>query len=235
MGVACQVSEEALERIGVKPEKIDAILITHEHADHIKGVEAFANKYNIEVYAHTLAWKALSPKLSRAKVKRSISFELEDFFIKDVTVSPFKLSHDSIFCIGYSFYCAGCKISMATDLGAISADALDKLKNSDIVLLESNHCVNMLKSGNYPQRLKYRILSSKGHLSNDSASKICVELALSGVKQIILGHLSEENNTPALAYKTTIERLAENGFKANKDIFVEVALQDEISPMFEIS
>ena len=225
--------EAKLITLGVNPSKIDGILITHEHSDHIKSVEKLSKKYHIPVYAHMLEWQCLNLKMNILPALQK-TFDDSDFYVGDMTISSFKLSHDANLCLGYSVFCGGAKFSIATDLGICPQSVVEKLKGSDVVLLEANHDENLLANNQrYPIVLKKRILSNKGHLSNTASAQVIYQL-VGGTSQIILGHLSEENNAPSLAYNTIKSFLAEKGIEEGKHIFIDVASQHNISNIFEI-
>ena len=162
-------------------------------------------------------------------------FSSSDFFIKDITVSCFVLPHDSHFCVGYSLYFGGRKVSYATDLGFVSDSTLKSLAGSDILFLESNHDENLLlQNPKYPAKTKKRILGDHGHLSNASCAKTIAQLVPTGVKQVVLSHLSEENNTPILAYTTIKNYLKSKGIEEGKNVCVDVAYQNKVGTVFTL-
>lgn len=208
------------------------ILVTHSHIDHARGILAFVKKYKAIVHA---SGKTAMEIFTKYKVPLSAicSFENEEFFAGSFTVTPFEVSHD-VACVGYTVSHNGKKMSYATDLGKISQKVVNNLKDSDLVVLEANHDEDMLYSNpNYPLVLKNRISSDKGHLCNAVTARVAVELANNGVKQIILAHLSEENNIPELAFSCVRDALTENGISENA-VNIEVALQDRMSGLFDI-
>ena len=233
IGVSCKSAEQRLRVIGVNPKDLNGILITHEHADHIGGLKLFANKYDIPVYAHNLAWGEINKRAGSFKTERD--FFDTDFFINDITVSPFKVQHDSAYCVGFSLYSEQKKISVVTDLGVITKEIIEKIAHSDIVMIEANHDENMLiNNPNYSLALKQRILSSKGHLSNKTSAQAIIELASTNVRQFVLAHLSEHNNTPALSYSCVAEALKSHGIIEGKDVFVDVASQHKVGTLFSV-
>ena len=158
------------------------------------------------------------------------------FTISDIKVDFFEVPHDSEFCFGYTFSQGGAKISLATDLGRVDAAILAAMMGSQIVMLESNHDVSKLAANvKYPLILKRRISGSRGHLSNTAASLAAYELARAGVGQIILAHLSEQNNSPTLAYSFVRDFLTRKGLTEGVDIFIDVAAQHQIGRLFEIN
>ena len=233
-GLPLNEIETKLSILGVLPASINGILITHEHIDHIKSVSKLSKKYNIPIYVHQKEIVALNLKDKSFYTANIKYFNDDDFYIGDLTICSFKLSHDANLCLGYSVYCDGAKFSIATDLGYCPKNVIENLKNSNVVLLEANHDENLLLNNpKYPAMLKKRILSSKGHLSNKACADVICQL-VGGTNQIILGHLSEENNSPSLAYNSIKTFLAEKGIIEGKHIFIDVASQNKISNIFEI-
>lgn len=156
------------------------------------------------------------------------------FFLGQLAVFPYAVSHDAADPVGFSFYHQGIKFSQATDLGYMTADVLEAIKGSDLLLLESNHDVAMLNAGRYPFALKRRILSNKGHLSNDAAALACVRLYALGVRRFILGHLSGENNFEELAYQTCAQALLDAGVQLGEDAELYLAHRDRPTALFTV-
>lgn len=235
IGLSCKETEKRLALLGVSGDQIDAILITHEHSDHIKGLDVFASKFKTNVYAHVDGWPAISSKIYRLEAKQKWSFSECPFTIKDISITAFKVPHDSSCCVGYSFVSGNHKISIATDLGKIDNNVLKQLSNSQLVYLESNHNIEMLKNNpNYTTMLKNRIFSSRGHLSNLDSAKAISYLAQNGVKQVVLSHLSKENNRPDLAYNEVCNYLKNLGIQEGINIKIDVATT-EPGKIFKIS
>ncbi len=226
---------EAICSIGEKPSEIDAILVSHEHGDHIKGAGILSRKFNLPIYASEGTWRGMEsvigPVLERNKVVFS---SFAPFQIGDITVTPFPIPHDANEPVGYSFCASGKKVTVATDIGHISMGLLSNFLDSDLVLLESNHDEEMLKIGPYPWPLKKRIASEQGHLSNEAAGEVVAYLAQKGTKRFLLGHLSKENNFPELAYQTVCNALYEKCLQAGSDVAVDVALRDHVGRVIEL-
>lgn len=222
-GVSAKRLENGLKQISVDPSEIDAIFVTHEHNDHIKGLRVFATRYNIPVYAHELVLKTL--KASGVITEKIQALPISEAMeIKGCEIKPFELSHDSSACVGYRFNLTDSKaISVCTDTGYVTESAKSVMKGSDLVFLESNHEVTMLQNGFYTYQLKKRILSNVGHLSNYTCGEYAVELAKTGTTRFVLAHLSQDNNTPDIARQTTLCALLEAGLKENVDFRLSVS------------
>lgn len=234
-GVSGKTIEASLKNIGHEAHAISAIMVTHEHSDHIRGIGVLSRKHNIPVYANKNTWAAMKDAVGEIKEENIRVFETNKHFeIGDIGVKAFDIPHDAVEPVGYSFCINGKKVTSATDIGHINSDLIENLKNSDILLLESNHDVEMVKSSRYPYFLKQRILGDNGHLSNESAGSLLCELIEYGVDKVLLGHLSKENNFPELCYQAVANVLATNKIKIGKDIKVEVARRDCSSTMYAV-
>ncbi len=223
-GVSAKKIHMSLHSIGVNPETLNAIFITHEHSDHINGLRVFASKYRIKVYATEGTLNALEQSGSlrgdfNADVISPDGNDAGALFVK-----AFKTSHDAAESCGYTVDTPdGRKISVATDLGIMTDAVRNAVSGSDLILLESNHDVTMLENGPYPYPLKKRILGAKGHLSNDVCAEEAVKFIKSGTTRLVLGHLSKKNNFPELAYQTTYSALSEAGAAENTDYILKIA------------
>lgn len=226
--------EKALQSINKNPNEIDGIFVTHEHIDHIKGVGVLSRRYDIPIYANELTWKSMFKNIGKIKEENiKIIYKKQGITIKDMDIFNYSISHDAIDPVGYSIYSGEKKVCIATDLGYFSKEVKENTKNADVVLLESNHDVEMLKFGSYPYSLKKRILSNLGHLSNDDCGKAVVSMTQNNCKNIILGHLSKTNNYPDLAYETVVSVLRDNNIKLNKDINISMAKRNMPSNYIE--
>lgn len=223
-GVSCKRVSEALQGLGQAPEDIAGVLITHEHSDHIKGVSVLCRKYGIPVYANapTAAHMDLAKK---EQVEFCIFENGEPFSIGDVEITPFETPHDAASPVGYRFAFPkeGKSIGLATDMGCVTQTVHKNLMGCDLAFIESNHDRNMLLNGSYPYALKRRILSDRGHLCNDDCGILARDLIRSGTRQLILGHLSQENNLPDIAYLTSRHVLERSGMVERKDYQLTVA------------
>lgn len=217
---------ESLAEIDMHIDDIDALLLTHEHIDHIRGAGVIARKYKLPVYATEGTLAAMD--VGEIPNKTVISPDA-DFEIGDIGVVPFSIPHDAAQPVGYSFFSDGQKHTVATDIGHMNDYLLEHLRGSSSILLESNHDVDMLRMGSYPFPLKQRILSGTGHLSNDDAARTLCTLVQDGTEHIMLGHLSNENNTPQVAYMSAANVLAAEGIDIGCDVTLAVARRSEIT------
>ncbi|MDQ0151271.1 MBL fold metallo-hydrolase [Eubacterium multiforme] len=235
-GVPGKKIDEALAKIDQNPREIDGIFITHEHSDHIKGVGVISRKYDIPIYANEKTWQAMEKSIGKIKEHNiKIMDRRSTVDIKDLSIKSFNIPHDAISPVGYTIKSKDKIASVATDFGTFTEEISDNIKESDIILLESNHDVSMLKFGPYPYVLKRRILSEIGHLSNDDCGKAIIELIKhDNNKQIILGHLSGTNNHPDLAYQTVLSVLEEKGVKQGEDVKISMASRHEPSSLINL-
>lgn len=226
--------ESLLEEIGVSASSLDAILLTHEHIDHVQGVGVLSRRYDLPVFAAADCFAALPPSIGGVAPARMRVFEPDHpFFFHGLQILPFSVPHDSARAVGYTFEDAFGRCAILTDVGCISEHLMEILSGSGVLLLEANHDVDMLLSGSYPYPLKRRILSQSGHLCNEDAASAIVRLAAQGTREFILGHLSRENNTPDLAAVTVRSALTAAGFGG--EVRVTVARRDHATGTFAVS
>lgn len=232
-GESAKKIAEALNSIGVEPNEIDAILITHEHSDHIKGVGTFSKKYNIPVYANTETWDAMESQKEKMSIDNIKYFKFEKFEIGNLSILPFSIPHDAANPCGFNIFYKDKKISVATDIGHMTSEIVNKLENSSFILLEANYDPNILKCSSYPYSLKQRISGPNGHLPNEVAGKTISYLVEHGLNTVMLGHLSKENNFPELAYKTVVDELMQNNV-SEKLSNLSVANRFNVSPIIDV-
>lgn len=227
---------DALKSIGVAPETLDGVLITHEHSDHICGAGVLCRKYKLPVYATEDTWCAMDTKVGEipAGLRRTFDKQ-EDFYLGQIGVEPFAIPHDAADPVGYRLYGGGVSVSTATDLGHFTRALRDRLAGSSLVLLESNHDPELLKMNpHYSYALKQRILGNHGHLSNDACADAMMQLLDSGVHNVILGHLSGENNRPELALATSEERAERDGVRLGQDLMIDLAWRDRVGGVYTL-
>lgn len=235
-GISTKRIHESLESIGIGREAISGVFITHEHSDHVKGLKVLTKK-NPE-------WKVYSSEGTGNCIKEYIydQGQLECFTagecvdIGDINIRSIRVSHDAADPVCYYISSGDQSILLLTDTGYVTAEAAGYMRRSEIIIIEANHEVNMLRAGSYPYYLKRRILGDKGHLSNEAAGEILAEnIGANGTyKRILLAHLSKENNFPLLAEQTVKNILEENGFYCGRDFSIDVLKRDEISGITEI-
>ena len=224
-GLAGKKIDEALKHIGEEASSIDGIFITHEHIDHIKGVGVLSRKYDIPIYANDNTWAVMEKNIGKIKEHNiRIMDRRSSITINDLEIRSFNIPHDAIAPVGYTVSSAGKNASVVTDFGVFTEEIRDNIIDSDIILLESNHDVNMLRMGPYPYKLKLRVLGENGHLSNEDCGSAIVSLLKNDKKkQIVLGHLSGTNNHPDLAYQTVVDVLSANGIRPGDDVILQLA------------
>ncbi|HHX37099.1 MAG TPA: MBL fold metallo-hydrolase [Clostridiaceae bacterium] len=216
--------EAELANINVEPTDIDAILVTHEHTDHMQGVGPMARRYRIPVYTNEPTWNAMLPRLGNvAKVVNHVFVTGASFAIGDVRIISFATPHDSAESVGFVIETEKGRIAVCTDLGEMTDDILASLSDAQLVFLEANYDEQMLLSGPYPWHLKQRIRGGRGHLSNDCTMEAATRLTEAGVDSIILSHLSKENNFPMLAELTVRQGLEAQGIDVDTDLSLHVA------------
>ena len=235
-GKSGKMIAEALEMIGVDPKTLDGVLVTHEHSDHIAGVGVLSRKYKLPVYATADTWEAMEGKVGSIPEGCRRTFEpFSDFYLGDIGVEPFSIPHDAADPVGYRLWGGSVSIATATDLGYFPRSVRDAVAGSSLVLLESNHDPDMLRmNDHYSLRLKQRILSKHGHLSNDACAEALLQLVEGGTQHIVLGHLSGENNTPVLARRVSEERMRREGIRLGVDLFLDVARRDQVGSVYTL-
>ena len=224
-GNSCKYVLTKLAELGVYPSDLDAILITHVHSDHVKGLQIFSKQVGTMVYMT----EKMFPYLDY--VKNYTFIDSNNFKIKDMDIEVIKTSHDAEDSVGYIVNNDDKAVVYITDTGYINKKYFDILKNRDVYIFESNHDVEMLNNGRYPFELRKRILSDKGHLSNYDSAKYLANFIGDRTKKIILAHLSEENNTEELAMSTINDRLKKE--KIDFDNII-IARQNEETELINI-
>lgn len=213
-GVSAKRIENGLSGIDIHPDTIQGILITHEHSDHVSGLGILARKYGIPIYATYETILTIRKIKSMGEISEELFHYVkpdEAFKINDISIEPFSTSHDASNPVCYTMQSDGQKVGIATDLGKFDNYIIAKLKDSDLLMVEANHDINMLMVGRYPYYLKQRILGDRGHLSNDSSADLISRLISRKRQYIQLAHLSKENNYEELAYETVCCELMNRG------------------------
>lgn len=238
VGISGKRTEQGLNSLGITAGELDGILITHEHADHISGLGVISRKYGIPIFATGGTVEEMKRCRSLGNVDESLFHIIhadEKFVIKDLVIDPMHISHDAAQPVAYRVRYGDKKVAVATDMGLYNDYIVESLKGMDALLLEANHDVNMLQVGPYPYYLKQRILGDRGHLSNENCGRLLSRILHDDLKGILLGHLSQENNIPELAYETVrVEiTLGDNPYKAD-DFRMQVAKRNEVTHVIEV-
>lgn len=224
-----------LADINRKPEDLDAILVTHEHKDHIHGVGVLARKYQLDIYANEQTWQAMADDLGNIPLEQKHLFDMgKTLTFGDIDIESFGVSHDAAAPQFYRFMKDNKSFVMLTDTGYVSDRMVGVIANADAYLIESNHDVDILRSGAYPWRLKQRILSDKGHLSNDDGALTMLRTMGNKTKKIYLGHLSKENNIKELANMTMTTHLLQADIAVGYDVQVLDTSPDMATPLTKI-
>lgn len=196
-GLSARELRKRLDSIGVDPGSLNALLITHEHTDHVRGLGPLVRQLNLPVYLQTDLARKL-PDVGKPECVHEFA-DGEDFIVNDLTVRPFAITHDSLAPVGFTFNGEQGKVGVATDLGVATRLVVECLQECRALVIETNHDEEMLRDGPYPWKLKQRVRSNHGHLSNLAGGSLLQDLLWQGLDSVFLGHLSETNNCPKLA------------------------------------
>lgn len=222
VGLSGKKIEEGLNSIGITASDLSGILITHEHIDHIAGLGVMARRYGMNIYATKGTIEGIKATKSVGEIPDGLMREIsadEVFKINDLEINPIRISHDALEPVAFRLSNNDRAIGICTDLGTYNDYIVDSFKGVNAILIEANHDVNMLQVGRYPYSLKRRILSDRGHLSNENSGRLLCELLHDDLSTIMLGHLSEENNLAELAYETVRLEIMMNECKYQPEDF----------------
>lgn len=238
VGISGKKTEAGLNGLELTGHDIDGILVTHEHSDHIAGLGVLSRKYEIPIFATRGTIQAILKNGGKNAPEPPLFHEIEAdgrLVIKDLTVSPMRVSHDAAEPVAYRIGYGTKRVAVCTDLGVYNDYTVECLRGMDALLLEANHDVNMLQVGPYPYYLKQRILGDRGHLSNENSGRLLSRILHDNLKAVVLGHLSKENNIPELAYESVRMEitLGDCPYKA-EDFPIFVARRSDPSPVIEV-
>src|ERR1044071_5637264 len=222
-----------LEQCGVTPEQLDGVLLTHEHGDHVCGLEVLCRKFDVPIYANALTAEAVRCDCALDRHRNWRVFRTgADFAICDITVQPFPVPHDAVDPVGFVFSAGSSSLGFITDLGSVTKLIVERLRQVHTLVIETNHDEKLLQNDTHrPWPVKQRIQSRHGHLSNTAAAGVIEELLPGKIERVVLGHLSRDCNTPALALNAMRGSLEKCG---KVDLEIHCATQFEISPQFRI-
>jgi phosphoribosyl 1,2-cyclic phosphodiesterase len=233
-GISCKRVCDGLKAHGVDPAELSGIVITHEHSDHISGLTVLLKKYRLPIYTSAETGRQLCYRIPAIEDLIHPVKAGEDFQLGGLELHPFHTPHDAAGSLGFSFYDGHRRASIATDFGYVTDEIADAVRGSDFVLMEANYEEDWLLEGSYPYPLKQRILGDHGHLSNADGAELACYLARNGTKNLVLGHLSKENNSPDQAYRVVSQKLLQAGVELGKDMSLSVAPRSENSPVWTV-
>jgi phosphoribosyl 1,2-cyclic phosphodiesterase len=238
IGVGLRTLKKHSKDYGINLHTVNRILITHDHADHIKSVGAFSHDYHVPVYA---TQKVHDGIVHNYCIQRKVADEMKRLVepglpmkLGDFIVTPFSVPHDASENVGYQIDVEGVSFVILTDVGSVTEEVKERIRHAHYLIIEANHDVEMLNNGPYPAYLKTRILSSNGHLSNDACAHALAENMSENLRHVWLCHLSEENNHPELARKTVETILRSYGIIPGKDVQLEVLKRKMPSGVYDL-
>ena len=231
-GISCRKMQTFLREIDSDLEEIQAVLVTHEHIDHIKGLKTLLNYFAPAIYGTKAVLNYLVCHEHIPAKTKIVEVDHRGFCVAGMQISAFDTPHDSVGSVGYRIQTAdGCSIAVATDIGEINEAVTNGIIGCDLVMLEANYDPTLLQMGSYPYYLKRRIASATGHLANEHCAGLAQQLIATGTSRLILAHLSKENNTPKLACQTVGDALYKAGWVEGRDYMLEVAPYSSIGKL----
>lgn len=225
-GISLRRIVAALRLFDLKLSDLSAVIITHEHTDHVRGLQTLLRNTDIPVYLSAGTSYSLEKQVPCLHNAAGIFHSGDDFEIGEIGVETFATPHDAADSVGFRFCAGHATLGYVTDLGHVSSEVRRKLLGVECLFIESNHDLPSLLGGPYPEFLKHRIIGRRGHLSNEDCASLVVEAVRSGARRITLCHLSQQNNTPELALETTVGMLEKAGAEFSCPEIIEVAPPD---------
>lgn len=233
-GISARRIVTGLRELGVEPEQLRAILVTHEHHDHVSGLSVLTKKRNVPILATPATCRCLAAKLPALAHLLREQEAGTGVQLGEVWVESFPTPHDAAGSVGYSISGGGERMALCTDLGYVTPEVKQAVLGCDLLVCETNHDEDWLRSGPYPYSLKQRVLGDWGHLSNEAGAELAAMAVQSGTRIVVLAHLSQENNTPAHARAAVCRRLAAMGCDPERDIVLQVAPRNELGPVYRL-
>ena len=233
-GISARRISAGLRALGVNPEELSAILITHEHSDHIAGLQVLTKKLRVPIYATAPTCRQLCYRVAFPEDLVRPQEAGSGVQIGSLWVESFPTPHDAAGSVGYSIAGDGARMVLCTDLGYVTQEVLRAVEGCDLLVCEANHDEDWVRSGPYPYHLKQRILGDHGHLSNEAGAELAAFAVEAGTKAVALAHLSQQNNTPAHAYEVVSRRLRAMGCDPERDIALWVAPRAEVGAPYRL-
>ena len=233
-GVSARRITTGLRALGVPPEKLTAILVTHEHHDHINGLAVLTKKVRVPIVSSGPTCRQICYKVPFVDELVRQQEPGTGVWLGELWVESFATPHDAAGSVGYSITGDGCRMVLCTDLGYVTPEVKAAVRGCDLLICEANHDEDWVRSGPYPYQLKQRILGDRGHLSNEAGAELAALGVESGARTVVLAHLSAENNTPARARQVVSRRLAAMGCDPERDISLTVAPRSELGPTYRL-
>jgi phosphoribosyl 1,2-cyclic phosphodiesterase len=234
-GLSGKQLEKLMDQAGIDPRSLEALLVTHEHSDHIKGAGIMARRYDLPVYANEATWDAMAPLIGEIdEGRKNIVNTGEAIDFGTIKVESYGISHDAAEPVGFCFYEDDVQLALTTDLGYVSDRIKQKIAGSQAIIMESNHDVEMLRMGAYPWSIKRRILSDVGHLSNEGAAEALCDILSGATEKVHLAHLSQDNNMLELARLTVKNILEDHGIFLDQDVEIRDTYFDRPTPLEEV-
>lgn len=231
-GISARRLDRSLQQHGVNPDQLTAVVVTHEHRDHVHGLRVFARRHAVPIWATGGTWTELGDLSAEVGSERCFTLTAgKVVYFGGVAAEPVAVSHDAREPVMFCFHHGGTKLVLATDLGFVGDRLRGAIADADAYILESNHDVGMLRAGAYPWHLKRRILGDKGHLSNEAAGETLAEVIGNRTTRVVLAHLSEENNAPEVA-KAAVQAILMQEDLGHLPI--EVAPRHESTPLYAV-
>lgn len=233
-GISARRITKSLRELGIDPSQLSGILITHEHSDHICGLNTLTKQFTMPVYASRGTGRQLCCRIAFLE-DRIRTFETGTAIeIGGLTVESFATPHDTAESVGYTVSAGGRKAAVVTDLGRVTEEVARGIQGANLLVAETNYDPEWLQSGPYPYYLKERIQGGWGHLSNQAGAELACSAVENGASTVILAHLSKENNTPAKAYDTVLAAMEHRGIRPGEDVRLEVAPRDVAGARYEV-
>ncbi|MDY3905616.1 MAG: MBL fold metallo-hydrolase [Lawsonibacter sp.] len=233
-GVSARRITTGLRALGVPPEKLTAILVTHEHHDHINGLAVLTKKVRVPIVSSGPTCRQICYKVPFVDELVRQQEPGTGVWLGELWVESFATPHDAAGSVGYSITGDGCRMVLCTDLGYVTPEVKAAVRGCDLLICEANYDEDWVRSGPYPYQLKQRILGDRGHLSNEAGAELAALGVESGARTVVLAHLSAENNTPARARQVVSRRLAAMGCDPERDISLTVAPRSELGPTYRL-